>query len=293
MYEKRFYRDLIKIKDLVTFEVAVKETDLFISVNTKQHPIPSPPRRTSLRGRPASYGAGEMADNKSMRNDTRINTNYRSPITDNSVTTLLREEVSNAILKYRNQIEGYIREDPLFQTSLKPLPADGNAPEIIRTMQEASLKVGVGPFASVAGAIAEFVGRELLKYSKEVIVENGGDIFLKTLRKRRIGIFAGKSKFSNRLALEISPDETPLGVCTSSGTVGHSLSFGRADAVVVVSGSTSLADASATAIGNLIKKKEDIPRGIERAKKIEGLKGVVIIKDDKLGVWGDLRLIRT
>ena len=237
MYEKRVYRDLIKPKDLTTFEVVIKETDLFISADRE-----------------------------------------------------LKKEASNAILKYRNQIEDYIRETPLFQRSLKPLPVDEKAPEVIRTMQEASLKAGVGPFASVAGAIAEFVGKELLRYSREVIVENGGDIFLKTLRKRRIGIFAGESKFSNRLALEISPDETPLGVCTSSGTVGHSLSLGKADAVVVVSKSCSLADASATAIGNLIKKKKDIPKGIEKAKGIVGLTGVVIIKDDKLGVWGNLKL---
>ena len=240
MYKRRFYRDLIRLEDLVTFEVAIKETDLFVS---------------------------------SCRE--------------------LKEEAGNAILKYRNQIEDYIRETPLFQRSLKPLPVDEKAPEVIRTMQEASLKAGVGPFASVAGAIAEFVGKDLLKYSREVIVENGGDIFLKTLKKRRIGIFAGKSKFSNRLALEILPDETPLGVCTSSGTVGHSLSLGKADAVVVVSGFTSLADASATAIGNLIKKKEDIPLGIERAKEIEGLRGIVVIKDDKLGIWGNLKLIRS
>lgn len=239
MYEKRFYRNLIKLEDLVTFKVAIKETDLFVSSRRE-----------------------------------------------------LKEEASNAILKYRKQIEDYIRKNPIFQRSLKPLPVDGKAPEIIRTMQEVSLKTGVGPFASVAGAIAEFVGREILKYSKEIIVENGGDIFLKTSRKRRIGIFAGESKFSNRLALEILPDETPLGVCTSSGTVGHSLSFGRADAVVVVSKSCSLADASATSIGNLIKKKKDIPKGIEKAKGIVGLTGVVIIKDDKLGIWGNLKLTK-
>lgn len=239
MYERRFYRDLIRLKDLVTFEVAIKETDLFVSADRE-----------------------------------------------------LKEETSNAILKYRNQIEDYLRENPLFQSSLRPLPVDRNAPEIVKVMQEVSLKAGVGPFASVAGAIAEFVGRELLKYSKEIIIENGGDIFLKTLKKRRIGIFAGKSKFSNRLALEISPDETPLGVCTSSGTVGHSLSFGKADAVVVVSKSCSLADASATSIGNLIKKKEDVSKGVERAKEIKGLKGVVIIKDDKLGVWGNIKLTK-
>ncbi len=239
MYEKRFYRDLIRLEDLVTFEVAIQETDLFISADKE-----------------------------------------------------LQEKASNAILKYRNQIEHYIRKNPLFQSSLKPLPVDKTAPEIVRIMQETSLKAGVGPFASVAGAIAEFVGRKLLKYSKEVIVENGGDIFLKILKKRRIGIFAGKSKFSNSLALDISPSETPLGVCTSSGTVGHSLSLGKADAIVAVSKSCSLADASATAIGNLIKKKEDISKGIEKAKGIEGLRGIVVIKDDKIGVWGDLRLIK-
>jgi len=239
MYERRFYRDLIKLEDLVTFEVAIKETDLFISADREW-----------------------------------------------------KKETSNSILKYRNQIEDYIKEIPLFQRSLRPLPVDEKAPEIIRTMQEASLKAGVGPFASVAGAIAEFVGRDLLKYSKEVIVENGGDIFLKTLKKRRIGIFAGKSKFSNRLALEISPDETPLGVCTSSGTIGHSLSLGKADAVVAVSKSCPLADASATSIGNLINKKEDVSKGVEKAKGIEGLKGVVIIKDSELGIWGNVGLIR-
>lgn len=237
MYEKRFYRDLIEPRDLTTFEVVIKESDLFISADRE-----------------------------------------------------LKEEAGNAILKYRKRLEDYIKENPFFQTSLKPLPIDRKAPEIVRVMQEASLKAGVGPFASVAGAIAEFVGQELAKYSREVIVENGGDIFLKTLKKRRVGIFAGKSKFSNRLALEISPDETPLGVCTSSGTVGHSLSFGKADAVVVVSKSCSLADASATALGNLVQKKEDIAKGIERAKGIEGLKGVVIIKDNRLGVWGDLKI---
>jgi hypothetical protein len=258
MYEKRFYRDLVKLEDLVTFEVAIKETDLFIATD-------------AYSGESEKVGKWESGKEREGE---------------------LKEKASNAILKYRNQIEDYIRENPLFQSSLRPLPVDRNAPEIVRIMQETSLKAGVGPFASVAGAVAEFVGRELLKYSKEVIVENGGDIFLKTLKKRRIGIFAGKSKLSNRLALEISPDETPLGVCTSSGTVGHSLSFGKADAVVVVSKSCSLADASATAIGNLIKKKEDIPQGIERAKRIEGLKGVIIIKNDKLGVWGNLKLTK-
>ncbi|GAH70559.1 unnamed protein product, partial [marine sediment metagenome] len=100
----------------------------------------------------------------------------------------------------------------------------------------------------------------------EIIIENGGDIFLKSLKKRMIGIYAGKSPLSGRIGLEISGEETPIGICTSSGTVGHSLSYGKADAVIVLSPSATLADAAATAIGNVITQQDNIPMGIELAK---------------------------
>lgn len=105
-----------------------------------------------------------------------------------------------------------------------------------------------------------------------------------------IGIYAGKSTLTGRIGLEISEEDTPLGICTSSGTMGHSLSYGRADAVIVLSASATLADAAATAIGNLIVQPDDIPNGIELAKSIEGLRGVVIIQDDKMGLWGDVKI---
>jgi hypothetical protein len=137
------------------------------------------------------------------------------------------------------------------------------------------------------------VGRELLPFSSEVIVENGGDIFLKTTERRLIGIYAGESPFTGKIALEVQPEATPVGVCTSSGTIGHSLSFGKADACIVISSSTPLADAAATAIGNLITEAEDINRGIEFARSIDGLKGVVIIKGDKIGIWGEAKISKT
>jgi len=144
----------------------------------------------------------------------------------------------------------------------------------------------------VAGAIAEYVGRELLPFSREVIVENGGDIFLKTQKTRSIGIYAGEaSPFTGKLALKVEPRETPLGICTSAGTVGHSLSFGKCDAAILLSPSASLADAAATAVGNLIQSADDIPKGIEFAKGVEGIKGVIIIKDDRIGVWGDINIV--
>ena len=124
-------------------------------------------------------------------------------------------------------------------------------------------------------------------------MENGGDIYLKSLRRRTIGVFAGGSPLTGKLGLDIAPEDTPLGICTSSGTVGHSLSFGKADAVIVLADSATLADAAATAIGNRVKDVADIEKGIEFAQDIGRLKGVVIIKDDRLGVWGEVKLVPT
>lgn len=237
MYELRTYRDWASDKSLVSFSVAVKETDLHIRA----------------------------------RRD-------------------LSAEALAATQRYRADLESYIKSHPIFLTTLKPFEVEQDAPPIVKEMADATRAAGVGPMTAVAGAIAERVGKELLPYSDEVIVENGGDIFLKTSKERFIGVYAGESKFTRKIAFSIRPEETPLGVCTSSGTVGHSLSFGYADAVIVFSPSTSLADAAATAIGNRVRIAEDIPEALEFAQGIKGLKGVAIIKGDNMGLWGQIRL---
>jgi len=233
----RAYRHWVKDEGLISFNVVVKETDLYVRASSN-----------------------------------------------------LRSKAYKLVLKYRSMLEGYIKRNPPFLTSLEPLTVGEDAPRIVKEMARSASRVGVGPMAAVAGAIAEFVGNDLLAFSREVIVENGGDIFLKSLKKRMIGIYAGKSPLTGRIGLEISGEDTPLGICTSSGTVGHSLSYGKADAVIVVSPSTTLADAAATAIGNLIVQPSDIPNGVELAKSIGGLKGVVIIQDDKIGLWGEVKI---
>jgi uncharacterized protein len=238
MYQPRTYRRWIKDDDLVSFDVAVKETDLYIRA------------------------AGN-----------------------------LEAQAIEAVIKHRTPLEEYIKSHPLFLHSLEPFCVDDDAPAIVRDMAQAARVAGVGPMAAVAGAIAEAVGKDLLVYTPEVIVENGGDIFMKILRPRLIGVFAGESTFTGKIALEINPEETPLGVCTSSGTVGHSLSLGAADAVIVLSRSTALADAAATAIGNRVGDADDIDVAIEQAQAIDGLAGVVVIKGDKMGMWGSVKLV--
>jgi len=208
-------------------------------------------------------------------------------LADKSLTTLALE----VLKKERKNLEDYIAKNEKFEKTFKPLHVSIFAPKIVRTMAWAARKANVGPMASVAGSIAEAVGKRLLKQTKEVIVENGGDIFLKITKPRRIGVYAGKSPFSEKIAIEISPKDTPLGICTSAGTVGHSISFGAADAVLVTSKSAALADAAATAIGNVVKNEETIGDGLDLAKKIKGLHGVLIIKNDKMGAWGTLKIV--
>lgn len=203
-----------------------------------------------------------------------------------------REVAERKTREIRRQLEDYIEKDPLFLHTFQPYPVGENAPEIVRLMAGASISAGVGPMAAVAGAIAELVGKELLKYCQEVIVENGGDIFIVCSKPRLTGIYAGEnSPFSQKLAILIKPEETPLGICTSSGTVGPSFSMGKADAVVAIAPSSALADASATALANLVKKDIPIKAISRKVKEINGLKGVVIIKGDKLAIWGRVNLV--
>ena len=203
------------------------------------------------------------------------------------LTTVTRE----LVLGYRHQLESYIGLWPDFVTTLAPWHLAGPAPALVRAMVEGARKAGVGPMAAVAGAIAEAVGRDLLSFSPQIVVENGGDVFLKTEEPVVVGIYAADSPLSLQIGLRVDSRRGPSGVCTSSGTVGHSLSRGRADAVCVVASSCAGADAAATAVGNRVVSQKDIPEAIAFGRRIEGLIGLVIIIGDKLGVWGDLEMV--
>ena len=205
----------------------------------------------------------------------------------------LTEQAQKSVSFYRKQLKNYIARDRKFLIALEPMDVAQDAPEIVKDMANASRLAGVGPMAAVAGAIDESVAKDLLPLSDQLIIENGGDNFIKSSVERTIGIFAGKSPFTGKLGLLIKPEQTPLGICTSSGTVGHSLSFGKADAVIILSKWTSLADAVATATGNIVKTDSDIQKGINFARSIEGIEGVVIIVGSKIGFWGNINIVKS
>ena len=236
-YTDRNYRNRIKISDLKTFHVSIKETDLWVNA------------------------IGEF-----------------------------KRETEDIVHDLRYKLEHYIQSHPDFVTALEPCQDDLYAPGIVRDMISCSAKAGVGPMASVAGAMAQYVASGLKELSDQIIIENGGDIFMKVSRDVTVSIFAGESPLSDRVGIVIPERMMPLGVCSSSGKIGHSLSMGNSDVVCVLSRSAVLADAAATALGNIIQTKKDLRRISEEADTIDGVLGGVAIMDDEMAAWGEVEL---
>ena len=239
MSKEHAYRKGVHPKDLISFRVLIKETDLLVSAS------------------------------KDLSKQTRYRVHH-----------------------YRRQLEDYIKSKPDFLSTLLPYPEDPFAPEIIREMISATRIFDVGPMAAVAGTIAQLVGRDLLKHTEELIVENGGDIFLKAKRPITVSIFAGSSKFNDKLGVVIYPEQMPTGICTSSATVGHSLSLGTADSVCIVANKASIADAAATTLGNKITDRFKLKKEIESMKESKNIKGGVVIIGKTMASWGEIELTK-
>ncbi len=195
-----------------------------------------------------------------------------------------------SVLRHRGYLEAYIREFPEFVRTLVPWPDEGLHPAVIERMIRAAAVSGVGPMAAVAGAIAERVARDLLARSEHVVVENGGDIYLKVDRPVTIAVFAGPSPLSMKIGLRVDAARG-LGVCTSSGTVGHSLSLGVADAVCVLARDAALADAAATAVGNRVRADTDLAAAASESRRIPGIDGVLIVRGAQLAAWGAVEVL--
>jgi hypothetical protein len=197
--------------------------------------------------------------------------------------------VTAEIVRQRHILEDYIRSRPEFQRSLVPIDVPADAPEIARHMAWAAGLGGVGPMAAVAGAMAQWSARAALKAgAAEAIVDNGGDIFLKAVEPVIVSLSTGTSKLADRLAFRVEPRETPLSICSSSGKMGHSMSLGQCDLATVVAGDAALADAAATQAANLVRTPDDVDAALERILAIPNIAGVLIVKDDRIGLAGRL-----
>ncbi|UCG49284.1 MAG: UPF0280 family protein [Phycisphaerales bacterium] len=204
------------------------------------------------------------------------------------------EAVTQEIVRQRRILEDYIARHPDFRNSFEPIEPLTDAPEVARRMAGAARLVGVGPMAAVAGAMAQIAGEAALAAAApEVIVDNGGDIYLQVSRPVIIGLHTGTTKLADRIAFSLEPDDTPLSICSSSGKMGHSKSLGKCDLATVVAKDTALADAAATRAANLVTTAGDVDRALQQIAAVEGVDGVLIVKDERVGLAGKLpRLIR-
>lgn len=199
------------------------------------------------------------------------------------------ERAIASIKHHRRQLEIYIRENPKFLYALSPVHVE-NGPKIVKLMAEYTEKANVGPMAAVAGVLADLAVEEmLLAGSKVAVVENGGEVSAVSNKPMDVVLLAGDHALSRRFGFRLT--EFPTGLATSSGLYSHALSFGEAEAVTIFAVNAGLADAVATAIGNLIKGenyREVVKKGIQKAISIDGVKGALIIYRDFVGFSGQV-----
>lgn len=217
---------------------------------------------------------------------------YRVVIEESDLYVCTKSDLSDrareSLTACRRDLEGYIESHPSFATAFRPLPVASSAPDIVKEMSQVADTYNVGPMASVAGAVAQHVGRDLLAHSRQVIVENGGDLFLAGGMRRKVRIFPGKE--SQPVDIIIKDEPEGVGLCTSSATVGPSVSLGIADSVTVLARTATLADAAATALGNRVRSPDDIGDVLEAAAGMNELYGAVIIAGGSVGAWGSIEL---
>ena len=205
----------------------------------------------------------------------------------------------------RADIASWARVYPEFRHSLSPLKIPKNAPKIVRRMYEGASKAGVGPFAAVAGSIAQILAETYSNLYPDLIIENGGDIYMFSSKERVVALLSEPEKLpqttsninqktgsqQSTLGLRFGVDDFPLALCASSATIGHSLSLGNGELAVVRAKSASLADAVATALGNRLRSADTVQDAINFAQNIVGVEGVFVQCDDAMGVWGAMELV--
>lgn len=202
------------------------------------------------------------------------------------------EAAKKSIRDQRKYLEDFIEKDPFFQLTLDPYDFNvEKAPDIVQQMVRCSAVFGIGPMSAVAGVIAKFAVEAMIEAGATyAVVDNGGDISILNDQPALVGIYAGTSPIKD-IAFEVPSRTKPLGICTSSGTVGPSISFGCADAATVISKDPALADAAATTLGNAVQANnalEECFRAIDRP----GIDGALVIRGEEMAMWGELPALK-
>jgi uncharacterized protein len=208
-------------------------------------------------------------------------------VSDKDISSIIIPALSD----FYKIIEKFSESHPSFVKTFNPYVSGIDFPDIIKKMCDQSEVFNVGPMASVAGAVCEYLAGVLSKDNPYLAIENGGDIYIKSPKDITAGLFVRNKYFKDSIKIKIRKNLLPCGIASSSGTLGHSLSLGKADLAAVVCSSAILADSAATAAGNMINTKEDIEKTINHFKNFKEIEGLVLIKDDKIGLFGNIELV--
>ena len=199
------------------------------------------------------------------------------------------ETAQESIFRSREILQRFIGRDPFFQTTLEPYPCPADAPPLVTRMCSAALKAGVGPMAAVAGAIAERAVLDMQAAgATQAVVDNGGDIALLLDRETTVGLYAGEQV--KGIGFACQPRNGVFGICTSSATIGPSISFGVSDAATVLAADVTLADACATRLGNLLTSDRDevMRSALDNVCSIPGIEGALAVVGEKIAMKGRL-----
>ena len=200
--------------------------------------------------------------------------------------------ITPTLIDFYSIIEKFSDKYPSFVKTFNPFIPASDSPDIIKKMCIESAVFNVGPMASVAGAVCEFLADRLARDNPYLAIENGGDIYIKSPNDITAGLYVKNRFFKDNLKIKIRKKILPCGIASSSGTLGHSLSLGKADLAAIVCSSAILADSAATAAGNMVKTKDDIEKTIDHFKDFKEIEGIVLIKDEKIGLFGNIELVR-
>ena len=216
---------------------------------------------------------------------------YTEDIDIDSTHILLKSDVKVNLNDYIVKQRSIIEETPQFNGYKKVEII--HKPRILELMTKASYISGIGPMSAVAGSISQVCLEYLEEYNTRYsIIENGGDIALKTDKDSTLAIYAGKSMFSNCIGLKIKAKKDGYGICTSSGTVGPSKSFGKSDATIVLAKEASIADTLATKIGNYANGEDDediVNNALKKAEEFsEYCDGIIVIKGEYIAKTGHI-----
>ena len=207
-----------------------------------------------------------------------------------------RLDLSSAVGSFLHGLRGplaaYIAARPEFLESLIPVEVPADAPALVRAMAAAGQACGVGPMAAVAGAIAQAVADRFAAESPDILVENGGDCYLHSTRERTVALLADPAGGPS-LGLRLTPRDFPCSLCSSSASIGHSLSLGQGELVAVRAQSGALADAAATALCNLLRTRRDLDRVLAAARTLQsaGVDGVFAQLGGAVAAWGKMELV--